>query len=232
MSDNQTCDALINPVHLRAGNNKTHGVFPSSYHIQSGESRGGEASPALGAMFAPMALDLPIRISSGSGWAQDVDGDSDSRTGSNVGEIAGGVVGGVVAIALIILAVIFWRRRQQRKKEEEQGDHTIEVHGIVPYSVPQYAPRIQRVQTVAGNENTAGFITKPGRRYSDTTVITRPQPASTPPASSTLGPSSSTPGTSNAGRPDIQNELEQLRREMEEMRELGFALPPDYRSEA
>lgn len=92
------------------------------YDSQSGESRGGSCSPTLGAIFASMALNIPVQIESRSGQPRDntTDG-SNSADGSsnNIRAIAGGVVGGLVAFALIILAILLWRHRQKKRKEEK-----------------------------------------------------------------------------------------------------------------
>lgn len=56
LTDNSLRDLFIESVHSRAGENSLGGVFPASYDTKNGMGYGGEASPALGAIFAPMAL--------------------------------------------------------------------------------------------------------------------------------------------------------------------------------
>lgn len=258
MTNNQTRDALINSVHGRAADNKTGVLFPVSYDTQTGASHGGEASAALGAMFDPMALNLPVKIESGSGHPKD------EGSGSNVGAIAGGVVGGVAAIALVILAIFFWRRRQQKKKEqeEEQEKYYIptEAHDVAPYEYAPVVPRTEIESSVSQHGTTSAAL-PPGamqvnsaggsesefsnggygyatttpqapplpRKGSSTTVATQSHHVPTQPASSSTGPASSHEPTDSGG-PDLRNEVEQLRREMEEMRAQGvtYEAPPQY----
>lgn len=58
VTENLTRDNMISSVHTRAGDSSLSEtpLFPASYDTRTGVSNGGETSPSLGAMFAPMAL--------------------------------------------------------------------------------------------------------------------------------------------------------------------------------
>ncbi|KAK7686293.1 hypothetical protein QCA50_010517 [Cerrena zonata] len=83
----------------------------------------GNASPALGASFAQLALSVPQLSTSASQAGNDQDGNnqSENNTGSSrhnnrAGAIAGGVIGGLALLALLVIAVFFWRRRYLKRQ--------------------------------------------------------------------------------------------------------------------
>jgi hypothetical protein len=65
-------------LHFRARNNQLAGPLSISYNTNTGERRSGGASPKYGAMFAPIALDLPVRLDSN-------DKESEDNVGCSVG---------------------------------------------------------------------------------------------------------------------------------------------------
>jgi hypothetical protein len=238
MTQDQNRDALISSVHLRAGDTQKDGLFPLSYLTNTGESNGGEGSPAFGAMFAPMALHLPVWIESGTQSGRTTTDDGGSGT-SNVGAIAGGVLGGVVTVVSISLAVFFWRRREQKKTEEEKEE--TEPSGFPAYEYPFVAalPREKRgfISHAQAPVVTQGSLPprdsrKRGRNNAPAQPqITTPQPSS---VSNELA-SSSNPEPTNDVNLNIQIEVEQLRRDVEEIRASGidaeYEPPPQYQTQ-
>ncbi|TFK92712.1 hypothetical protein K466DRAFT_581623 [Polyporus arcularius HHB13444] len=132
VTDDGVRNQLVQYAWDRASFNKTAGQFPDVYDYITGDisdNRGGRAGPALGAMFAPLALTVPnttIVVSGGSPLGDNPDspgsGNSPGSTGSNgkpnIGAIVGGAVGGVVLLAIALGAGFFkfcWHRRRQQR---------------------------------------------------------------------------------------------------------------------
>lgn len=133
VTDTAVRDSLIAPVW-------THAVtspHPLSVRFKVDSTdvppTSGAASPAMGAMFAPLALNLPnLAIvappippaprSSGS------PADSSSKHRS-AGPIAGGVISGLALVAFSIIGVLFWRKRR------DKGNMDIETFPSKPMEV-------------------------------------------------------------------------------------------------
>jgi hypothetical protein len=148
-------NSLISLIHSRPG--AVRGAFPSTYKADTGDIVDGEASPAQGAMYAFLALNVankpidatPLR----SGNKKDGDGSK-----SNVGAIAGGVVGAVIAIGGLVALIVLLVRRRRRNDE-----------GAVEYS-SKYAPtpfQGQLGQGYSDYESTVPPVEyNPGSQYS------------------------------------------------------------------
>ncbi|KAI9434452.1 hypothetical protein H4582DRAFT_2080813 [Lactarius indigo] len=94
---------LISRVHNRASYNKTAGVFPIEYDSTIGITILGGASPAQGAVYAPLALKAPVlqitaNLTTTTGTV--------TSSKSHSGAIAGGVTGGL-AVLLAIGTIAF-----------------------------------------------------------------------------------------------------------------------------
>ncbi|RDX47956.1 hypothetical protein OH76DRAFT_1405499 [Lentinus brumalis] len=128
--DDGVRNQLVQYAWDRASFNKTGGQFPDVYDYTTGaisDNRGGRAGPALGAMFAPLALTVPnttIVVSGssplgdnpGSPGSGNNPGSAESNDKPNIGAIVGGAVGGVVFLAIALGAgFFFWRRRRQQR---------------------------------------------------------------------------------------------------------------------
>jgi hypothetical protein len=233
VTDSKIRDDLIDTVHLRAGDTALKGLFPFSYDTNIGERRGGEATSALGAMFAPMALYLPAQLEVGSGPRR-IEDDTISGT-SKAGAITGGVIGGIAAFISILLVIFFWRRRLQKTKEEEEETKPNSFPAPEypegnpsPRSNPgftDYAPTIPSAQVYPTQRSN-------GKRTRDN-LPEQPQYAASQPTSS-LSNSTPSPVLINNGDFDIRNEFERLRRDMEAMRLAGVDVvhepPPQYQA--
>ncbi|KAI0267461.1 hypothetical protein BC834DRAFT_953477, partial [Gloeopeniophorella convolvens] len=82
-------DNLISRVHARASFNDSRGAFPLNYDSTRGYTIGGVASPAQGAMYAPLALKVPVRSIVGAG--NGAGSSSSLKKTSHGGAIAGGI---------------------------------------------------------------------------------------------------------------------------------------------
>ncbi|KAL1713409.1 hypothetical protein EV715DRAFT_277316 [Schizophyllum commune] len=102
-----TRDAFIKTLWNRAANNSLDGCFPYAYSLDTGTVNTGTGSPALGAVYSFLALDLekqPISLPAAE----------DSSRSARTRAIIGGVVGGVGGAALVALAVFVFLRRRAR----------------------------------------------------------------------------------------------------------------------
>jgi len=132
-SDDELRSILIARLNSRANLNNTSGVgaFPLLYNSNNGSAvegqtlGGGIANPAQGALFALLALKVPvnsINISSSTGPASPGTGvpttTSRSKKGSSVGTIIGSVIGGIVAVS--VTGAFLLLRIQRRRDEEEE----------------------------------------------------------------------------------------------------------------
>ncbi|KAH8997908.1 hypothetical protein EDB92DRAFT_1305914 [Lactarius akahatsu] len=119
-SDEDLSTNLISRVHSRASLNTSVGVFPVYYDSASGLTYRGEASPAQGAMYAPLALAAPVlQITANpvtTGTSSQPQSQSHWKSKSNTGAIAGGAIGGVMALLAIGAITLVGRRRRHRLK--------------------------------------------------------------------------------------------------------------------
>ncbi|KAF5378651.1 hypothetical protein D9757_009532 [Collybiopsis confluens] len=120
VADSNTRNSLVSMVHSAASNLKNPAVFPTTYGtsdasvISGGARYGAELrfisySPAQGAMYALLALNLPKKTVSATSLGN---GGGGSTKTSNAGAIAGGVVGGLAGLTLLALVILFYRRRR------------------------------------------------------------------------------------------------------------------------
>lgn len=230
MTDNQTRNDMIKSVHLKAADNRTGDRFPSSYVASSGTGLGGETSPVFGAMFAPMALNLPIKIVLGSAHSR-----------SNGKYIAGGVVGGVAVIVLFAFTVIYMRRHQRKQgSERQEQDWATETHTVAPYSYT-----VPNGSVIGGTDPTPGVLIKNEhvhisaptlRKFPGNFNTLRRNHVTEHAQSAALQPSHPTAPDNLAHSDDVnvRAELEQLRRTVEEMRAsggtMGYDSPPEYQA--
>lgn len=217
----------------------------------------GQASAALGAMFAPLALNVTsttIAIPSSS-----PDGSSNGQAvkkSSNIGPIVGGVVGGLGFLLMVGLAVWFWRRRSRTAYDGAEIEHR-GVGATTPYQLPSgryetYIPEQPMSQTIStprldsnGRPSmTTGETLSLGSKARE--AMQGNQSLSGPPASSSI-PSrsaySSPPASSQSPPSDVvspvtqlsatdvaglRQEVEQLRRVMQEIQLTTNEAPPSY----
>ncbi|KAL5508744.1 hypothetical protein ACEPAG_4723 [Sanghuangporus baumii] len=125
-SDTTVRDAMISQVWEYASVNSNQNLpFPISYHPDSGSGVTGQNSPAQGAMFAPLALNVPLQTVEFSGDREEGGGGGGSNGSSNKGIIAGAVVGGLMGLGIIAILLFFLYRRRRR---QQSGTHNREGH--------------------------------------------------------------------------------------------------------
>ncbi|KAL0061627.1 hypothetical protein AAF712_011544 [Marasmius tenuissimus] len=106
-------DALIKSVHQKAIDISSAAAFATSYNSQDGKVRSGRASPAQGAVYGLLALNLESKLPGLSGY---------SDRGTNTGAIVGGVVGGLAVLALFLLGLLFCYRGRKITQPHGYGE--------------------------------------------------------------------------------------------------------------
>ncbi|KAF8885598.1 hypothetical protein BD779DRAFT_1673561 [Infundibulicybe gibba] len=116
-TNSSTRDHLVSMVRLRAWLNSSQLEFPTDYDAISGAASGmgGRSSPAQGAMFAFLALNLPDQNITASVPG---DGDGNGNGGNskpNPGIIVGIILAAIVAIGLVGFCLLRWKRYGKRQ---------------------------------------------------------------------------------------------------------------------
>ncbi|KAH8997962.1 hypothetical protein EDB92DRAFT_2111814 [Lactarius akahatsu] len=257
MSSNQDLRTnLISRVHNRASFNTSTGVFPLSYDSTHGSTILGGASPAQGAMYAPLALTAPVVQITINGTVS-----SSSSSTSHTGAIAGGVAGGVVALILVVGAIAFVRRRRRQDIFRGSSFSGAAMEAGSQIKVTPFAPTLTGVAPLeAGSQSglandgltsssepllplpqsvapvPVGLSSKELARMRSTAMRSPPthtwsspsgsQPSNPPTTISTAERSSTTTPPPETRR--LQTEMESLRREVQELRAERFEAPPSY----
>ncbi|PBL00369.1 hypothetical protein ARMGADRAFT_1072730 [Armillaria gallica] len=228
-------DTLISLVHMKAGSNVSAGVFPLTYN-RNGTTISGQASPGQGAMFSLMALRLQNRtVYPGNGSPGDTNHDQSS---SNVGAIAGGVVGGLAVLTVLVFGFFMIRRRQRRKQEDTNGQRS--AWSFSTRRTPPLVPQPYDPYGSSGSEHPL-LPLHPGQQFdsveSHRRAGHRPRKghlslSSGPTAA--VSTSHESLGVNQNGGPtsdsntsvQLRSEVENLRREFDEMRARGLYEPP------
>ncbi|KIK65828.1 hypothetical protein GYMLUDRAFT_38307 [Collybiopsis luxurians FD-317 M1] len=243
VTDSKTRDLLVSMVHAAASNQNNFVVFPTTYDTSNGESQGGAASPAQGAMYALLALNLEKKInSSSSPGGGGSSGVSSHSSKSKAGTIAGSVVGCFVFVALVAVGLLFYLRRRARRGIGLESDEK------VPGSFAMFGSNARESnplpQRLSNRHQIDPYPHYEGAELSsptDTSSATRTQTSglprkypltinnhdnSTEETSVTLGTSDARPVDTAA---QLREEVENLRRDMAEMRTMGqYEPPPEY----
>jgi len=232
VSNTTVRDTLLNMAWSHAARNITPGAFPTEYSATTGLALSGYASPAQGAMFAPLALSIAnqsIRIPAIPAIPSSVT----PRAHKAIGVIIGGVLGGVAALVLISLSVCFlWRRKRKVSGRGEFDELRETSEGLLPmepfqYRIPQDSlSRIGPVDPQNTQENAVlpSKLSRLERRTHEVSPL--------PPGLASTAPASSREPSSTAGEllhPDItglRTEMENLRRVVQELQ--FEPLPPSY----
>ncbi|KAL1749792.1 hypothetical protein FB107DRAFT_294878 [Schizophyllum commune] len=238
-------DAFIKSVWNRAANSSLDGCFPYAYSLDTGTVNTGTGSPALGAVYSLIVLDLEKRPIS-------LPAADDSNRSSRMKAIIGGVVGGVGGVALLALAAFLCLRRRARLNTK-----------VVPQSIDSFSrdtmslPQPWRASGSEGGSPRKGrSVATPGASAANassqmTSDVQKTRLPSTTTAS-VAGPSNTADRTrinsetnaqsnstgsaldSNNAAGDttlLRDELENLRREVVEIRQQRLyedAPPPEY----
>ncbi|KAJ7142232.1 hypothetical protein C8R44DRAFT_974081 [Mycena epipterygia] len=212
--DASTRDLLISGVHERASTNVTvTGPFSNRYNVQTGAGGtalsypNGFASPAQGAMFSVLSLSVPnktVIIPSANAFPTSSNMRSNHHT--TTGAIVGGVIAGLFFFVVLCFLAIFLRRRRQSRRSDTNDLLT----SPQPYREPQ----------MANVPLSKAALSTGDRPLLEPSPLGSEQP-STSQLPSVGGTTSSVPrGT------DLQNQMDILRREVEELRAVQ-GLPQD-----
>ncbi|KAK0246464.1 DUF1793-domain-containing protein [Armillaria nabsnona] len=243
-NDTTVRDTLISLVHTKAGSNVSAGVFPLTYNPSNGTSIIGQASPGQGAMFSLMALRLQNQNVSGGNGSSGPPPNNDqpsSSSPSNTGAIAGGVVGGLAVLIVLVFGFFMIRRRQRQKQEDtnEQRSAWSSSTRRTPPLIPQpYDP-----YGSSGSEHPL-LPLHPGQQFDSVESHPRAghrprkgQPSSSSGPTSAASTSYESSSVNQNGRPasdnntsvQLRSEVENLRREVDEIRARGlYEPPPEY----
>ncbi|KAH9171796.1 hypothetical protein EDB89DRAFT_2096462 [Lactarius sanguifluus] len=258
MSSNQDLRTnIISRVHNRASFNTSAGVFPLRYDSTHGSTILGGASPAQGAMYAPLALTAPVVQITINGTVSS----SSSTSTSHTGAIAGGVAGGVVALILVVGAIAFVRRRRRQDNFRGSLVSDTAMEAGLQTKVTPFAPTLAGVALLeAGSQSgtaidgltsssepllplshsvtpvPVGMSSKELARLRSMAIRSQPTHTwSSPSGSQPSNPPTtiSTAERSSTATPPpetrrLQTEMESLRREVQELRAERFEAPPSY----
>ncbi|KAG7090517.1 hypothetical protein E1B28_009628 [Marasmius oreades] len=109
-------DYFVKMVHDKATDSNNFATFPSTYSSVDGKLITGLASPAQGAAFGLLTLNLESKL---AGLSGNTGGSPDTGSKSNVGAIAGGIVGGLAGLVLIVLGFFFFLRKRKARDYHE-----------------------------------------------------------------------------------------------------------------
>ncbi|KAH9052710.1 hypothetical protein EDB87DRAFT_1835643 [Lactarius vividus] len=232
---------LISKVHNRASFNASAGAFPLYYDSANGSTVLGRASPAQGAMYAPLALTAPVvQIVANASTT------TSSKTTSHIGAVAGGTEGGVAALFVVVGTIALVRRRQRQNFFRKSDDPafssaamvahpeiTVTPFNLAPVEAAPLPPSQGAAPVPVGLTSKALARLRSLRSAAVRSPPTRSRRSSgrsqhtDPPTISR----SSTTERSTATLPQtrrLQMEMETLRREMQELRAERFEAPPSY----
>ncbi|KAH9021636.1 hypothetical protein EDB84DRAFT_1580787 [Lactarius hengduanensis] len=259
MSSNQDLRTnLISRVHNRASFNTSTGVFPLSYDSTQGTAILGVASPAQGAMYAPLVLTAPVvQITVNATTTS-----SSSKAASHTGAIAGGIAGGVVGVILLVGTIAFVRRRRRDDFRKSAGTSFSGSAGSAMMTVTPFNPALAGEAPLEegprlgiandGPTSSSGPLLPPSQSVAPvpvgltskelarlrSTAIRSPLTSHALTSSSGSQPSyplhitidtgAGSPSTPIPETRRLQSEMESLRREMQELRAERFEAPPSY----
>ncbi|KAK0211727.1 hypothetical protein IW262DRAFT_1519488 [Armillaria fumosa] len=235
-SDNATVrDSLVSLIHTKAGSNISAGVFPLTYDPDNGNTASGRASPGQGAMFSLMALGLQPKVVS------DIRDPLDSQA-SKAGEIAGGIVGGLAALTLLVFGFFIHRRWRRRKQDTHRPARSSTRDSPLfppqPYDLYdsnelqplRLGQQFASVQSHSQTKQRSGKRTQPTILSSPTSGPTavEPRTGNEPLSGNQRERSDSNNNTDIDTSVQLRSEMENLRREMDEMRARVYESPPEY----
>ncbi|EMD37366.1 hypothetical protein CERSUDRAFT_114039 [Gelatoporia subvermispora B] len=245
--------SLISMAWSHASSNQSQGVFPTTYDLSTGNLTGGSASPAQGAMFAPLALSVSNKtITIPSSSTSGISSSSPSASGhssksANIGAIVGGVIGGLSVIGCVVGALFIMRSRSRKRDAARKTSYDGLAEPEPFYdSAPAALPSASDIPRDAPLHTTSPVITplaedlrviSPSkmREYMlSRNMMTGPTPGASTGSGETAQPLSSVhpPSTDSAAShgaiASLQTELESLRRVVHDLQADRMEPPPGY----
>ncbi|CCM04856.1 uncharacterized protein FIBRA_07049 [Fibroporia radiculosa] len=222
-------------------------IFPTSYYVSNGSYVSGPASPAQGALFAPMVLSLLIPpTNSTTPPASYTPGSTPAKSHTSLGVILGAVFGSVAGLLIIaIAAVMFIRRRRYKAVPNDLpiSSPSFQYDTVTPFIPSEdgvsgsYVSPDESLQTSKTKEIHQDMVTSP---FSATSPLSSTQAGNT----ATEGAAADGPATEGVGSPlrqpgegpsrnhvmtELRTEVLQLRQFMQSMNErLQVEPPPTY----
>ncbi|CCM04841.1 uncharacterized protein FIBRA_07034 [Fibroporia radiculosa] len=116
MTNASTCAQILSSIASYASVNTRVDIFASSYYVLNGSYISGPASPAQGALFAPMIMSLSIPPSNSTTPPTSyTPGSTPAKSHTSLGIILGAVFGSVAGVSIFtIAAVVFVRHRRYK----------------------------------------------------------------------------------------------------------------------
>ncbi|PIL35874.1 hypothetical protein GSI_01534 [Ganoderma sinense ZZ0214-1] len=238
VSDDNVRNNLIQSIYNHANFNLSAGVFPETYNTTDNSIKNGGASPALGAMFAHLALTVSNQTISRGSVSANGNGNGVAKGGSGSGAIVGGAIGGLTIVGIIVaMFVVFLRKRRMRKTEEadmsEIAEHVPHHPTLTPYGQHRssdYAPtnpdRIVGFAGIgAGGNESAGRMYEPAQSESLAASSNVGSQAGSASSRDLLSRRESMSTTDVVG---LRTEVENLRRVVQDIRAERLEPPPEY----
>jgi len=244
VSNTTVRDTFLDMIWTHSASNQTPGAFPTTYSASSGAATSGWASPAQGAMFAPLALSIANQTIKGPTTRPETTVPGATGTGTsrlvNVGAIAGGVIGGIAALGFAFLAMfLFWRRKRQSTARDQRLDaDKMPTYGVEPAPFPypyETSPSLpaQSIGTSSASTQQPLIMSSKLREY----LRSQERAAPAPESHEIMGPASDRESSSNTGSlsPNeivgLRTEMENLRRVVQELHSERLQAPPEYEYE-
>lgn len=255
-SDPSVRNAMISQVYQYAASNSTNIPFPVVYNPESGSMLSGIDSPAQGALFAPLALNVEKKVVTVSPVVPDSGSSSGdgSRKHQSTGVIVGSIVAAVTLIVILVFCVFLFRRW---RRNEPLGMYNRGILDRMRHKNPvvtEVSPMLQLTHSSnRWRENHPGSMGPSAENnvYNDivpipfSTLVTQATEIPThvsgkvatgndPQNISTLGASSPRDQYERANGEEVLREVNNLRMEIERLREEGARQnlpPPSYYSE-
>ncbi|KAK0482633.1 hypothetical protein IW261DRAFT_1592352 [Armillaria novae-zelandiae] len=238
-SENSTVrDSLVSLIHTKAGSNVSAG-FPLTYDPDNGNATSSRASPGQGAMFSLMALRLQPKAVSDVAQSQ-----FPSSGPSQAATIARGVTGGLIGLALLVFG--FFRFRRWRRRRQDIRRFAQSATSGSPFLPPQpydlhdsneLRPLRPGQQVTSVQSHSQARQGSGETRRTQPTILSSPTSRPTEVGSTTANEPSSRnqrEGSGSNNNTDVdtsvqlRSEMENLRREMDEMRARIYESPPEY----
>ncbi|KAF9444145.1 hypothetical protein P691DRAFT_736930 [Macrolepiota fuliginosa MF-IS2] len=220
-------DQLIKPVYQQAYTATNVFPLPVKYDPSTGDHLSGSASGSAiqGAAFGILALSLPnVDINAGP---VNLSGSGKAKLGA----ILGGVIGGLALLLVLLGGLFFWHKRRQK---QDINTSTEDLSRPYPFNVFQWNDWNRILHPREHNPSVAATTTKSSRADppadtspAPTAMMSRKQRDAGPRPVQTNNPTTSAPATSASGTEDLRAEMEELRREMDSIRQIAEP-PPGY----
>ncbi|KAK7026405.1 hypothetical protein VNI00_015640 [Paramarasmius palmivorus] len=247
-NNTSTRDSLLRGVYEKAIDNTQFTPFPSTYDSQDGRVITGRASPAQGAAFGLLSMNIDSKV------PEILEASQEKATKLSIGAQAGIGIG-VASLVLIVLGLLLWRRRRKHNQAWYSLRKDSRIATLFRFRRSSDAPVIEpeeslteyRIEPYTTQKSQLGFLHASGKRYGSDpnplrqnrgqTVQAASDPQEDVPARGTrfASPSLSDQGhTANNHFADdthsLRNTVEQLRRNILELQSRVYGPPPSYRT--